>query len=131
VSYAAEHPVACCRSIDLGCKQEHPGGKWGAIKANEAGWFHDKAGVGFCPEHVPGWVGPWRAKQAEKKFEVKGSYTRLPAVLACSGCDLAEAEENESPEALKALKATAYNHGRVTGHAVSVTTGQLFTVEPA
>jgi len=131
VSYASEHPVCCARRDDLGCKAEHPRSRWSAIKADGEGWFHSKAEeAAYCPEHVPEWVGPWRAAQAEKKFEVKGSYSRLPAVLSCQGCDLAETEENESPEALKALKAAAYTHGRATGHTVSVTTEQLFTVEP-
>lgn len=37
--------------------------KWAQIKAHEEGWFFTKNGEAWCPEHLPAWVGPWRARQ--------------------------------------------------------------------
>lgn len=36
---------------------------WGFIKANDAGWFIQKNGDCWCPEHIPEWVALWRAKK--------------------------------------------------------------------
>jgi hypothetical protein len=131
VSHASEHSVYCARRADLGCTAEHPRNKFASIRAAEEGWFRSRAEeLDYCPEHVPDWVPAWRAKQAEKKFKVKGSYSRLPAVLSCGGCGLTEHEADESPEALKALRALAFDHGERTGHRASVTTVQQLTVEP-
>jgi hypothetical protein len=129
VSYASDHPVYCARKGDLGCTATHPGSRFDAIKADEAGWFHSKAEGAFCPGHVPGWVPAWRERQAARQHEVKGSFTRLPAVLKCSGCRLQVTEESEDPDLLRALRAVAFEHGRQTGHRVTVTTTQELTVE--
>lgn len=130
MSYARENPVFCARRDD-GCTASHPSGKWGTMAADKAGWFHSKAEeCAYCPEHVPDWVSGWRAKQAARLHKVKGSFTRLPAVLACSGCDLARTEDSEDPEVLRALRDVAFEHGRQSGHKVTVTTTQELTVEP-
>lgn len=130
MSYASEHPVYCARKADLGCTASHPNSRFDAIKANEAGWFHSKVGAeSWCPEHVPDWVPAWRERQAARQHEVKGSFTRLPAVLKCAGCKLEMTEESEDPDLLRALRAVAFEHGKQTGHRVAVTTTQELAVE--
>lgn len=47
------------------CKATYKANKWGQIKAHDAGWFFQKDGQGFCPEHVPEWVAGWRAGKAQ------------------------------------------------------------------
>jgi hypothetical protein len=124
-------PVTCTRT-DLGCTASHPDSKFDCIRAVEAGWFHSKVqDEAFCPGHLPEWVPGWRAQQAKLQHEVRGSYTRLPAVLRCSGCKLEQTETDTAPEFLKALNAQAYQHGRETGHTVTVTTTQVLTIESA
>lgn len=102
------------------------------MKADRGGWFHSKAEEkAYCPGHVPGWVPGWREKQAAKLHAVKKSFTKLPAVVKCAGCPLHRAEPGEDPEVLAELRDLAWQHARETGHAVTVTTTQELTVEPA
>jgi len=35
---------------------------WGYIKANDAGWFFQRNGDCWCPDHIPEWVPAWREK---------------------------------------------------------------------
>jgi hypothetical protein len=121
MSHATENPVFCARRDD-GCTASHPSGKWGTMAADKAGWFHSKAEeCAWCPEHLPDWVPAWRAKQAARLHKVKGSFTRMPAVLHCAEGD---------PDVLRALRDVAFEHGRQSGHKVTVTTTQELTVEP-
>lgn len=39
--------------------------KWDVIKAGEAGWFFQRDGTAWCPNHVPEWVESWRERQKE------------------------------------------------------------------
>lgn len=41
-----------------GCEVKIKNHYWGRVKAE--GWFFQKTGEGFCPEHVPPWVLDWR-----------------------------------------------------------------------
>lgn len=41
--------------------------KWDAIRAAESGWFEQKDGTLYCPEHVPDWVEPWRASRLARE----------------------------------------------------------------
>ena len=59
MSHAASHPVKCA---DPSCSAWHPSGKWGNIRAADAGWFHAKDGTAYCPKHIPKWVRKWRAR---------------------------------------------------------------------
>lgn len=43
-----------------GCSAEHKGDKWNNIKAQEAGWFSQRSGEHWCPDHTPSWVASWR-----------------------------------------------------------------------
>jgi hypothetical protein len=132
VSHASENPVPCARAKDLGCTASHPSGRWGAIRADRDGWFHSLAEEkAFCPEHVPDWVPAWRARQAAKLHKVKGSFTRLSPALACTGCKLHQAPDGDDPELLRELRDAAFEHARQTGHKVTVTATEEWTVEPA
>lgn len=46
-----------------GCERSFPVHKWGQITAHREGWFHQKDGTSWCPEHVPDWVEKWRARK--------------------------------------------------------------------
>lgn len=71
MSYASEHPVTCVRREDLGCPSSFPGSKFGAIKAQDEGWFFAKdsgprgSSAAYCPEHVPEWVTAWRERKRQ------------------------------------------------------------------
>ena len=42
-------------------------GKWNFMKAEREGWFFQRDGTSWCPEHVPAWVPAWREQQRLKK----------------------------------------------------------------
>lgn len=44
------------------CLRTYKRHKWGVIKAHNEGWFFQKNGDVYCPEHVPEWVAKWRAR---------------------------------------------------------------------
>lgn len=39
---------------------------WDNIRAHDAGWFFQKDGTSWCPEHHPAWVKYWRAERAKR-----------------------------------------------------------------
>ena len=43
--------------------------KWDDIRAADKGWFLQRTGETWCPEHTPAWVADWRAKVAARKAE--------------------------------------------------------------
>lgn len=45
------------------CDRKTKTDKFNKIRAAEQGWFFQKDGSIWCPDHVPGWVASWRAKQ--------------------------------------------------------------------
>lgn len=55
--------------IAKGCDKTFKDHVWGKIRAHDAGWFmgREEPELVYCPDHLPEWVGPWRAKQKEKK----------------------------------------------------------------
>ena len=130
MSYASDHPVRCAEKKN-GCPASHPGSRFDNSKADKAGWFHGKDGTAYCPDHLPDWVGPWRERQAKNKFEVEGTYSAEPAVLACSGCGLREKAGDGEKDTLKKLRSAAFTHGRETGHTVTVSGVQTLTVQTA
>ena len=38
--------------------------KWLVMKAGREGWFFQRDGTAYCPEHVPDWVEGWRVRQS-------------------------------------------------------------------
>lgn len=49
-----------------GCTAEHKSDRWNNSRAQKAGWFMEKNGDCWCPDHVPDWVPAWRENQAAK-----------------------------------------------------------------
>lgn len=43
--------------------------EWGNKQAQREGWFMQRNGDAWCPDHNPDWVAEWRAKRAEKNKE--------------------------------------------------------------
>lgn len=40
---------------------------WGKIRAHSEGWFTQKDGTIYCPDHTPKWAKRWRKQKAEGK----------------------------------------------------------------
>lgn len=54
-------PQKCARAD---CPNEFIPHRWGRIKSQSDGWFHQRDGVNsWCPEHVPVWVSAWREER--------------------------------------------------------------------
>jgi hypothetical protein len=45
------------------CPNEFKAHYWGSVKAHGAGWFIQKDGTAWCPDHTPEWVAAWRARK--------------------------------------------------------------------
>lgn len=50
-----------------GCENSYRVHRWGSTKAVGDGWFIQKDDTAWCPEHVPEWVGEWRARQRSRR----------------------------------------------------------------
>jgi hypothetical protein len=46
---------------DKECDQKIKDHMWGRIKAT--GWFFQKDGSAYCPDHIPEWVPAWREQR--------------------------------------------------------------------
>lgn len=55
-------PVKCAEG---GCPQEIKNNAWAKTKAHAAGWFFQREGAAYCPDHTPEWVEEWRKKKAK------------------------------------------------------------------
>jgi len=60
-----EIPLKSCAVED--CEETYRPHMWGSIKAHDRGWFLQKDGTAWCPQHVPEWVAEWREREAKKK----------------------------------------------------------------
>lgn len=49
------------------CPRTYVPHRWGAIKAHADGWFIQKDGTAWCPDHPPAWLKAWRARSAAAK----------------------------------------------------------------
>lgn len=65
-----------------GCTAEFKNHRWGHIKAHSEGWFEQKDGQRWCPEHKPAWVDEWRGRQGVAR--PKQETVHLSAT--CIGC---------------------------------------------
>lgn len=45
-----------------GCTNQFVLHYWGSIAAGDKGWFCQKNGDCWCPEHIPSWVAEWKAR---------------------------------------------------------------------
>jgi hypothetical protein len=57
-------PTKCSKEE---CQKSYIRDHWGTKQANREGWFLQRNGDAWCPDHNPDWVAEWRAKRAEKK----------------------------------------------------------------
>lgn len=63
-TYEGVQPLACAHEgCEAGGFKDHSRGR---IRAHDAGWFIQKNGDAWCPEHTPEWVEAWRARQGRK-----------------------------------------------------------------
>lgn len=44
---------------------------WGKVTASNAGWFFQRTGEAWCPEHVPEWVTEWRARRDASRDQLR------------------------------------------------------------
>lgn len=49
------------------CSSSFPNHKHGTIDAHQRGWFLQRSGDAWCPDHIPDWVAEWRAKKSKKE----------------------------------------------------------------
>ena len=47
-----------------GCLRGIKNHYWAKVQGQSDGWFLQKDGTAWCPEHNPDWVAEWRAKKA-------------------------------------------------------------------
>jgi len=53
---------AVCAAPD--CAASFTDHNWGKKQADREGWFMQKDGTSWCPDHVPEWVEAWRNRNA-------------------------------------------------------------------
>lgn len=49
------------------CPKTYMPHHWGTKEAGRAGWFLQRNGDAWCPDHTPDWVDEWRAKKKAKE----------------------------------------------------------------
>lgn len=52
---------------ERGCAASVPDHYWGLVKAE--GWFFQRDGSAWCPQHIPPWVAGWRARKTTTRKE--------------------------------------------------------------
>lgn len=62
--YETNYRLKCAYpSCSAKIKADH----WNKKKAQKEGWFLQRTGESWCPNHNPPWVEEWRAKQISKE----------------------------------------------------------------
>lgn len=60
-----DHPQKECAAD--GCTANfRDTGRWAPERQSKSGWFHQRNGSSFCPQHTPDWVAAWRERKASK-----------------------------------------------------------------
>jgi hypothetical protein len=54
-----------------GCGDKYYPHEWGTKEAQRKGWFLQRNGVAWCPDHNPDWVAEWRVKNKKKNQDEK------------------------------------------------------------
>ena len=49
-----------------GCENTYSDHRWGRQAAQNSGWFFQRNGDSWCPDHVPPWVEQWRQDKIRK-----------------------------------------------------------------
>lgn len=60
---SAENDAHAGRCSETGCTATYRDHRWGHSAAAACGWFFQRSGEAWCPEHNPPWVEAWRARQ--------------------------------------------------------------------
>lgn len=60
------HVMGRQRCSHDGCENSFAPHKWGNMEAQRLGWFLQRNGDAWCPDHIPDWVAEWRKKKEEK-----------------------------------------------------------------
>lgn len=65
-TYVPESPIIDGRwqCAELACAASIKPDGWSKTDAHKKGWFFQKNGLIWCPEHNPDWVAEWRASKA-------------------------------------------------------------------
>lgn len=61
-----------------GCGRSFKRHRWGNIQAHNEGWFEQKDGTAYCPDHVPDWVAGWRRRPLSTEDIPMDSSERCP-----------------------------------------------------
>lgn len=51
-----------------GCEKSIPDHYWGRVKDGD-GWFQQRNGDVWCPDHIPGWVEAWRQRRDARMID--------------------------------------------------------------
>ncbi len=57
------HETTYKQCAEPGCEAAHAEHYHGKVQAQLDGWFMQRNGDAWCPEHNPPWVEEWRARQ--------------------------------------------------------------------
>jgi hypothetical protein len=49
------------------CTKTYMDHHWGTKEAQREGWFMQRNGDSWCPDHVPDWVEAWREKKRNQE----------------------------------------------------------------
>lgn len=52
-----------------GCDKTVQDNKWAKIRAE--GWFFERGGKAYCPDHRPEWYDDWQAEKLMRKLETQ------------------------------------------------------------
>lgn len=55
--YHTTLPKKCTRQD---CPKSYLPHRWGNLRSANEGWFHQRTGESWCPDHTPDWVAKWR-----------------------------------------------------------------------
>lgn len=61
------HNVGRKRCSRSSCEKSFVPHRWGNSEARFQGWFLQRNGEAWCPDHHPDWVTEWRAKKKAEK----------------------------------------------------------------
>lgn len=56
-------PVALKKCAEPTCDKTKPDADWAHRTPEGEGWFDQRNGDSWCPEHIPAWYTAWKAKK--------------------------------------------------------------------
>lgn len=67
ITPASDQRDGLLHCAEPGCLATHKSDKWNNLRAAKLGWFLQRNGDKWCPEHTPEWVPAWRESQRDKR----------------------------------------------------------------